>query len=250
MENKEYFIDKDGFKLHAKLDFPASAEGKMPIVILVHGLTSWMDERHIVGFKDAINDAGCACLRVDMYGHGQSDGKFENHNVMEWVCELLYLIDYARDLDFVTDVFLAGHSQGALATIITAAYKREQLKGILPLSPATVIKYMCEAGQFFDKKFDFDSLPDRFDFWERHVTSNYARVARALPVDESIALYNGPVLIVHGTEDELVPLEFAVRAANAYKNATLKTIDGDRHCFDYHLDQAKAAVTEFLLANK
>ena len=93
MDNREFTIDKDGFAIHAKLDFPKEQQEKMPLVILTHGLTGHMEEWHLLCIRDSIVKCGYACLRVELYGHGETDGAFYNHNLMEWVSELVYVID-------------------------------------------------------------------------------------------------------------------------------------------------------------
>lgn len=251
MENREFFIDKDGFKLHAKLDFPEGNAEKMPLVILSHGLTGHMEERHIVAAAKAITQSGYACLRVELYGHGQSDGKFENHNVAEWVLELLYIVDYARQLDFVTDIYLSGHSQGGLAVILAAGMKADMIKGLIPLAPAIVIVDACKDGSFFGQAHDITQIPEELHLWpDKFVTGNYIRTGRLLPVDAMIDAYKGPVLIIHGTEDEAVPYRYATDAAAKYENCELVTIEGDDHCYDYHLDQVTDALKKWLTAQK
>lgn len=247
MQNKEFYIDKDGFKLHAKLDFPKDKEGKMPILVLIHGLTGHMDEAHLVGLKDAANEVGMACLRVDMYGHGKSDGELCNHNLMEWVCEIVYVIDYASKLDFVTDIYLSGHSQGGLAVILAAPIVSDKIKALIPLSPAINIVYEAKSSNFFGIKYDANNIPDRIRFWDKfEIKGDYFRVARNINLDEAIAAYNGPVFVVHGTSDESVKVKNGIEAAEKYKNATLKLIEGDSHCYDYHLDEVKQVVKDFL----
>ena len=247
MQNRDYFIDKDGFKLHSKLEFPKDVTGKMPLLILIHGLTGQMDEAQLEGVRDAAFATGIACLRVDMYGHGKSDGDFSNHNVMEWICEILYVIDYARSLDFVTDIYLSGHSQGGLSVILAAGMKADQIKALIPISPAINIVSESINGEFFGTKFNKDNLPETVHFWDEfEIKANYFRVAKTLHVDEAIEAYDGPVLVVHGTSDESVPVSFGIEVAEKYKNSTLALIEGDSHCFDYHLDEMVKAVTEFL----
>ena len=69
MENREFYIDHDGIALHAKLDFPKDAE-KCPLVVVAHGFTGHMEERHITAVASALNEIGFASLRVELYGHG------------------------------------------------------------------------------------------------------------------------------------------------------------------------------------
>ena len=98
MKRKEFFIDHDGLKLHAKLDFPVAEAEKYPLVIIVHGYTGHMEEPHILAITDALTENGFAALRVELYGHGQSDGSFRDHTVLKWVSELLTVIDYQKTL--------------------------------------------------------------------------------------------------------------------------------------------------------
>lgn len=247
MENREFFIDKDGFKLHAKLDFPESFEGKIPVMVMIHGLTGHMEEAHLLGVVRAANKAGVATLRVEMYGHGGSDGEFKNHTVMDWVLEAIYVIDYAGNLEFASEVYLMGHSQGGLAAVLAAGLKKEQVKKLVLLSAFTSCLDFCKNGDFFGTKFDPDNVPDEIRFWgDKVITSNYLRVGRYLPVDEMIKAYKGPVLLVHGACDGAVLPECSVRNAKMYANSRLELIEGDGHCYENHQDRMEAVVYDFL----
>ena len=81
----------------------------------------------------------------------------------------------------------------------------------------------------------------------RVLDGNYFRVAQLLPVDEAIARYEGPVLIVHADADEAVPFRYGREAAARYRNCRFVPIPGDTHCYDHHLDQAVSAVRDWLL---
>ena len=48
---------------------------------------------------------------------------------------------------------------------------------------------------------------------------------------EEIKPYRGPVLIVHGTKDGIVKLDYSRRAQRAYPNAKLHIIEGGAHGF-------------------
>jgi hypothetical protein len=81
---------------------------------------------------------------------------------------------------------------------------------------------------------------------DRELGGNYFRTAKLLPVEASIDQYKGPVLIVHADTDETVPVSYAVEAARRYKNAELRIIEGDTHCYDRKLPEVTAAVADFL----
>ena len=247
MENKEFYLNSDGIRLHAKLDFPTEEKEKYPLVIVIHGFTGHMEEDHIKAVAKVMNEKGFATLRVEMYGHGDSEGLFENHTLLKWMSESLDIIDYARGLEFVTDLYLCGHSQGGLLTMLAGAMKADVLKALIPLSPASMIPDAARKGTVLGVDFDPDHIPDCL-IWEdgKKLSGNYVRAAQTIHVEDAIRRYNGRVLLVHGDEDEAVPYECAVEAQKLYKNAELVTIPGDTHCYDHHLDLVTEAVGRFM----
>ena len=154
MTREEFYLTDDGIRLHAKLDRPEGLE-KTPLCIVVHGLTGHMEEPHLCAVSETMNDLGIATLRVELYGHGQSDGAFEDHDLAKWLHNLDTVTDYAKSLDFVTDLYLCGHSQGGLAVVIQAGRRPEEYKAILPLAPALMIPRLA-------KQFPEDEIPDCF----------------------------------------------------------------------------------------
>jgi len=247
LEDKEFFIDKDGFKLHAKMEFPAVQSEKMPLVVLAHGLTGHMDEPHIVGLAKSIVDSGYISLRVELYGHGKSDGDFYNHNMLEWVSELAYVVEYASRLDFVSEVVLSGHSQGGFATVLAAGLLKDRLKAIMLFSPALVIPDNLQRGFFFETTFDPEDIPEEVVFWGgNRLSGNYIRIAKDIDCTDAIKAYEGPVLVVHGEADDAVPFKYGKNVAAQYKNGTLVTLENDGHCYEKHLDVAMNAVEKFL----
>ncbi len=247
------YIMDDGIRLNAKLDMPLDyREGqKCPLVVVIHGFTGHIEEAHIVAVSKGINAVGFATLRADMYGHGQSDGTFRKHTLFKWMTNALTVIDYARSLDFVTDIYLCGHSQGGLLVMLAAAMKHDVIKGLIPLSPACMIPEIARSGELLGLSFDPNHIPEVLYSWDgRELDGNYARVAQTIRVEDAIERYRGPVLVVHGDADESVPVEYGIRAAEAYANGRLVLIPGDDHCYNRHLDQVVDAVKAWLKARK
>ena len=237
----------DGIRLNAKLDMPEKQPEKCPLVIVIHGFTGHMEERHIVAVSKTFNELGYATLRVDMYGHGNSDGKFEDHTLFKWMTNALTVIDYARGLDFVTDLYLCGHSQGGMMVMLAGAMKHDVIKGLIPLSPAWMIPEGARKGTLLGQDFDPDHVPEVLINWDgRKLKGNYVRVAQTIRAEDAIDRYTGPVLIVHGDKDEAVPVEYGIKAAERYKDCKLVLIPGDTHCYDHHLDQVLDAIREWM----
>ena len=244
---KEFYIDSEGIRLHAKLDRPEGAE-KGPLCILFHGFTGHMEEDHIIAAQKAMNEVGVSVLRVELYGHGKSDGAFRDHTLYKWVQNAISVVKYAKDLDFVTDLYLCGHSQGGLLTMLVGGMFPEVFKAIIPLSPAWMIPEVARAGSILGVGFDKKSIPESIASapeWGWELSGDYIRVAQTIHVEYEIERYDGPVLIIHGDEDEAVPYSYGVKAAKLYKNAKLVTIQGDDHCYTRHLDQVVDALKDF-----
>lgn len=247
LENKDFFIKNDGLNIHVKLDFPKQEKEKYPLVILIHGFTGHMEEQHIIAVANAITEVGYAVLRADMYGHGQSDGEFCDHTLYKWITCALAVIDHAKTLDFVSDLYLCGHSQGGLLTTLLGALERDLFKAILPLSPAYSIPEGTRKGELLGYHFDPQHIPDSIQMRDgRTLKGNYARVAQMIDVDQAIAQYHGPVLLIHGSADETIPVDVSYQAAQKYENAILVIIPDDSHCYDKHLDLVTDAIQKFL----
>ena len=230
---KQMYITDDGIRLNAKLDMPDGHGEKCPLVIVIHGFTGHMEERHITAVAKTLNEI--------------SDGKFENHTLFKWLTNALTVIAYARSLDLVTGLYLCGHSQGGMTVMLAGAMKHDVVKGLIPLSPAWMIPEAARKGTLLGQDFDPEHIPEVLPAWgDRGLGGNYVRVAQTIHVEDAIDRYTGPVLIVHGDKDEAVPVEYAVKAAERYRDCKLVLVPGDTHCYDFHLDQVLDAVREWM----
>lgn len=245
---QEFFIDDHGIKLHAKLEMPKHfTEGeKCPLILIVHGFTGHMEERHIIAVKDAAVSLGCAALRVEMFGHGQSDGEFADHDLYKWISNALTAIDYAKSLDFVSDLYMTGHSQGGLLTILCGGLRKKDFKAIIPLSPALCIPDMARKGELLGRPFDPNDIPDILYFDDRTLKGDYVRIAQMIYAEDMMRKYHGPVCLIHGDADLSVDVRYSIEADQIYENSRLVIIPGDTHCFDHHLEKMVEAFAEFL----
>ena len=249
MESKDLIITDDGTRLKAILDMPEGyTEGdKCPIAIVIHGLTGYKEERHITAVAKTFNELGIATIRTDMFGHGKSDGDFERHNMFKWLNNAMTIVDHVKQLDFVSDIYVCGHSQGGLASLFLAGIESDVFKAALLLSPASMAPEGSRSGKLFRHEFDPHHIPDEIYVSDTEkVNGNYIRAYQLLDEDFAIKNYKRPVLIVHGTEDEAIPVHFSEELVKKYSDARLVIIEGDDHCYDHHLDQVLDAVRAFI----
>ena len=251
--HQEFYIDSDGIQLHAKLDLPAGEKAAYPLVIVVHGFTGHMEEDHYRLTAEALQTNGYAVLRVELYGHGQSDGKFEDHTLLKWVSELLDVIDYAQTIPHITELYLLGHSAGGLAVVLAGGIRHSAIRALLPLSPAISIRDGARTGHVLGADFDPVNIPDEVYFPNRGdvapglmLRGNYFRSAQFLPVEEAAEAFDGPVLLLHGDADETIPVECSIDLEKHFSRVTFKIIHDDTHCYDRHLDEVIREILLFL----
>ena len=241
------FIEDDGIKLSIALDKPEGLPEKCPLIIVLHGFTSNKEKPHTLAACRAMNDVGFATLRVDMYGHGESGGEFRNHTLFKWLSNVLTVIDYARKLDFVTDLYLSGHSQGGLAAILAAGIEADRIRGLILRAPAVMIPEGARKGNLLGGTFDPEHIPDAVPTIKGlELNGNYIRTAQMIHVEEAIDRFTGPVLIIHGEYDDVVPLSYSVETSKRFMNCDLKVIAGDTHSFDLHKDQMADVIRNWL----
>lgn len=240
-----FSIMDDGIELRAILERPD--QERRPLVIVLHGFTSSKDRAHTVAACEAMREAGFATMRFDLYGHGESGGEFRNHTLYKWISNTLVMIDYARSLDFVTDIYLSGHSQGGLVAALVGGMAPELVRGLILRAPAFMIPRCARQGSLLG--FDFDPLhiPKEVRVMKGLTLSgNYMCVAQTMHVDDAIDRFRGPVLLLHGDADDVVPLEDSIEAARQLSNCSLVVIPGETHHYDRFPEKMKAIIRKWM----
>ncbi len=121
----------------------------------------------------------------------------------------------------------------------------DAFKAIIPLSPAWMIPEAARQGSILGASFDSGNIPEVVSSGDFELSGDYIRAAQTIHVEDEIERYAGPVLIIHGDEDEAVPYSHGVEASKLYKNAKLVTVHGDDHCYTRHLNEVTDALKEF-----
>jgi pimeloyl-ACP methyl ester carboxylesterase len=219
--------------------FHAGRAGDARLVVIAHGVTSHKDRPWLIALSTALSAAGIASLRVSFAGNGSSEGRYADATISKEVGDLGSVLDALAD----RVVIYAGHSMGAAVGVLRAArdpriralvslagmvhvgaFMRAQFGHLRPGADCMLGKPQCPLTQAF--------LDDAF------ALGDVLPAAAKLPV---------PWLLVHGTADELVPLQDARDAQATNPRVTqLVAIDGADHRFTGHLAGMNAAVLAWL----
>lgn len=244
MNPDKFFINDDGIQLSALLERPKGGKSSS-LVIFLHGFTSGKDRPHNIQAAEAIRDTGLSTLRFDLYGHGESGGEFRKHTLYKWISNTMTVIDWARENSF-EEIYLSGHSQGGLVAALTAGMETDRIKGLILRAPAFMIPECAREGNMLGYQFNPDNIPDVIDTIKNLVLDgNYIRAAQMIHTDDAFR-FTGPVLIMHGSEDDTVPLEYSRNAAARYRDCELKVMEGETHHFDRHPEQMKQIIRDWI----
>ena len=77
----QFYITDDGIRLNAKLDMPEGHGKKCPLVIVIHGFTGHMEERHIIAVAETLNSPPAAELPIRVFYNsvGNADSFYSLH---------------------------------------------------------------------------------------------------------------------------------------------------------------------------
>jgi len=118
MKEKIFFKNSKGNKLCGILSNPTSKKEK-PIIILCHGFSTSKEGRTYVRLEEILNDNGISTFRFDFFGHGESEGKFEEVTTFESVDDIHNAIKFLKKSGYIK-IGLVGSSFGGMASIIEA----------------------------------------------------------------------------------------------------------------------------------
>lgn len=245
-------IDGAVGKLSAVIQKPTLAVNqKCPMVMLLHGFMGSKTNRPLTDIADALEKEGIASIRFDFNGHGESEGDFQNMTVLNEIEDAKRVFAYVRALDYVESVSVAGHSQGGVvSSMLAGELGKEDVKSVVLLAPAAVLRDDAIRGRIFNAVYDAANPPEVVPvFGDFKMGRAYILAAQTLPIYETAQKYAGPVCLIHGTGDRVVPYTYSERYHSLYKDSELHLIDGADHSFSHFEDEATAIAVAFLKKN-
>ena len=121
---------------------------------------------------------------------------------------------------------LIGESQGGFVSAMAAAELGDTISSLVLIYPALCIpdnwnsRYKTEA-----------EIPDTTKVWNVPIGQRFFKELRDIDVYGKITDYRGPVQIIHGSKDPVVPVEYSEEAMKKYHNAHIGVIPGAGHGF-------------------
>lgn len=224
------FRNKQGNALVGIVHAPAD-KGKFPFIVLAHSLGSSKAGKE--EWCERFSARGMASLRFDFSGHGESSS-LDDATFSKFVDDHIAAANFARAHRLCNGkVALCGHSLGG-ATSLAAAVEAKAT-AIAAISSFYDYKVLLRRLQkdikgIEDLKKKFN-MSNKFAVSPRAIFKIYTDLMR-FDMKSRIAAIRCPTLIVHGSEDEIVPPEEAQRIFNDLQcDKRIEIMGGSGHLF-------------------
>lgn len=225
-------VEHHGRTVHGDIFIPDKES--FPLVIFSHGYNGYKDD-----FRDSANylmDNGIASITFTFCGSGERDPSGFGTTNMTLLTEkedLSAMMDYAGQVKgFNGSLYLLGGSQGGMVSAMAAEEREADIKGMVLLFPAFCIPDNWNNTNYPADRYPTpESVPESIDFWGVKLGRDFVLTLRDLDIYANMADFQKPVLILHGTNDTVVPISYSQRAAETYPNAELVTYKGEGHGF-------------------
>ncbi|MGL4821332.1 MAG: alpha/beta hydrolase [Bacilli bacterium] len=209
--------------------------------VLFHGFTGNKNGSHRMMLKlgRRLADLGFLCYRFDFLGSGESDGNFEQMTVSGEVEEaktiLKWVADELGNLDLPLIVY--GHSLGGVVGSIAARELNERIQHLVLLAPGGMI---ADAMLRIDREPFFIREANAYDYKGNLLGEAFFEDLKTFDAYEAARGFSGNVLIIHGDQDETVPLSVGLHYQRyVYHDAAqFVVVNGADHSFNaYHWER-------------
>lgn len=220
-------------------------DGPFPAVVVSHGFGGTC--RDNLDHAAAFASRGYLVCCIDFRGGSpwsSSGGDMRDMSVLTEAEDLEAVLDDIRGRPDVDPgrVFLFGESQGGFVSAYVAAEHPDEVRGLVLLYPAFVIRHDAEGMTMPD-----GSIPDRPSLFGMPIGRRYVEDALSFDIYDMLGSYRGPVLIMHGDRDRIVPIAYSERAVRIFPSAELVVMEGQGHGFSGSArERAEALALAFL----
>jgi alpha/beta superfamily hydrolase len=184
-----------------RLDFTyhPGAGDQSTLILIGHGVTGNQDRPLVVELATQLARAGFHALRFSFAGNGNSEGRFAECTVTKEVEDLGALLDALPGWH----IGYAGHSMGAEAGVLRASTDA-RIQFLVSLAG------MAHTAEFARREFG-DVTPGKGCMWDKPecpLSAAYVEDMNGIDsVIEAARKVRVPWLFVHGTNDDVVPLQ-------------------------------------------
>jgi pimeloyl-ACP methyl ester carboxylesterase len=194
--------------------------GASPAVVFLGGFASDMTGTKAIALEAHCRMSGRAYVRFDYFGHGASDGRFEEATIGRWLSDALAVIDRLTE----GPVVLVGSSMGGWLAVLAALVRTDRVAGLVGVAAApdftedlirpgltdAARRELAEKGVVF--------LPNPYGEAPTPIRRELLDEARRHRVLQGPIPLACPVRLLHGMADSDVPWQTSARLAEALES--------------------------------
>ncbi|XVF35033.1 hypothetical protein REPUB_Repub18cG0110300 [Reevesia pubescens] len=225
--------------------------GSKEIVVLCHGFRSSKDYNTMVNLAAALEKEGISVFRFDFAGNGESEGSFQYGNYFREADDLHAVIQNFSGENRVVSAIL-GHSKGGNVVLLYASKYRDihtvvNISGRYDLKRG-IAERLGEDFMEIIKKDGYIDVKNRTGGVEYRVTDESLSERLRTDMHEACLKIDKEcrVLTVHGSADEIIPLEDALEFAKIIPNHQLQIVEGANHGYTSHQTELASIVLNFI----
>ena len=252
----DFSCTRDGLTIRGRAYVPEGEQ--LPAVVLSHGFGG--NAGHMAEYGRAFASWGYAAFAFDFCGgsangEGNSDGATTDMTIWTECADIQAVMDYVRSLPYVDAgrLSLMGASQGGFVSALAAAQRAGEVEALILLYPALCIPDHAREGALGGASYDVNEVPEVIVCGSMSIGRRFHETVVDIDPFEKIAPYQGPVLLMHGTDDPVVHYRYAVQAKESYAQGQclLQLIQGAGHAFTEAQTAASIlSIRQFLLGRK
>lgn len=213
------------------------------LIVLGHGVTGNKDRPLLVAVAEGLAAKGWPCLRISFSGNGDSEGEFGESTITKEIGDLSAVL---KTVPQEKRIAYIGHSMGAAVGLLRAS-RGMDIQALVSLAG------MTHTAEFVEREFG-DVEPGNGCMWEDEdcpLSVSYVEDLKTIgDTLDAASQVNQPWLLIHGTEDDVVPVKDsrdAFEAAQGVKE--LIEIPSAGHVFgEESYDRIVDSVDSFLSA--
>jgi dipeptidyl aminopeptidase/acylaminoacyl peptidase len=233
---------------------PARGGQRGPAVLLVHGWESARDRT--LPNVPVLHAAGFHVLTIEVRGHGENPPEELPLTAGEFGADATAAARYLLRRGDVSRVAVFGHSMGGIGALLAAAAEPRVAAVIAASAPADPYRLTRQTFRLARLP-----LPGPFAWPLAWLTTHVfleprGHTVRSVSAARAIETYRGPVLLIHGDEDRVVPVSHLSRLERAAIKARAGdpeaapiealVIPGGQHSWLYEFPTYRGAVAKFL----
>ncbi len=194
-------------------------------VVFLHGFMSDIEGDKPKNFFRYCKNKKISFLAIEYSGHGKSSEKFINGNISKWTNDVKISIKkIVKNKNFV----LVGSSMGTWISLNQFNYFRKQIVGFMGIgsAPEFLENLMWKK---FNKKQKKEIVKNgiinlKHAEYEYPITYQLIKDGRKNKVLNKKYDFNIPITMIHGTEDEVVPVSYSRKIVKIFKSKYKKLL--------------------------